>query len=185
MPSSGFGGPCDHCGRTQSCCWRRGPPSKPTLCNACGSRYLVKKNLDGYRPIAARTGSPKQAAKGKPRPAGNNNAGPKSKPKRAVIKRLDSGTWVSEAFDSEDSDAYMTDDSGGPSSSSLTAQGDAPRGRAPQRVSLLGDASRAGKVYHITSQAQLKALGLDAFNLNNSLRLKPRKPLNPTITAVF
>lgn len=71
MPSSGAGGPCDHCGRSQSCwwvnrgacgdavrgalprtphtvpsalpprSWRRGPPSKPILCNACGSRWGV------------------------------------------------------------------------------------------------------------------------------------------------
>lgn len=44
------GGPCDHCGRISSPCWRKGPPEKPLLCNACGARYLVKKNLDGYFP---------------------------------------------------------------------------------------------------------------------------------------
>ncbi|DBB05474.1 hypothetical protein WJX77_010999 [Trebouxia sp. C0004] len=44
------GGPCDHCGRISSPCWRKGPPEKPLLCNACGARYLVKKNLDGYMP---------------------------------------------------------------------------------------------------------------------------------------
>lgn len=47
---SGTGGPCCHCGRTSSPCWRKGPPEKPTLCNACGARYLVKRNLDGYMP---------------------------------------------------------------------------------------------------------------------------------------
>eukprot|EP00890_Picochlorum_soloecismus_P004063 jgi/Picsp_1/4658/NSC_02028-R1_zinc finger family protein len=54
MPSSGIGGPCNHCGVDVSCCWRRGPPLKPVLCNACGSRYLVKKSLDGYIPIQQR-----------------------------------------------------------------------------------------------------------------------------------
>lgn len=33
------GGPCDHCGVTESPQWRRGPPNKPQLCNACGTRY--------------------------------------------------------------------------------------------------------------------------------------------------
>ncbi|KAL6780904.1 hypothetical protein ACKKBG_A08950 [Auxenochlorella protothecoides x Auxenochlorella symbiontica] len=54
MPSSGRGGPCCHCKATESHCWRRGPPSKPILCNACGSRYLVKRSLEGYQPLAMR-----------------------------------------------------------------------------------------------------------------------------------
>ncbi|CAD7695680.1 unnamed protein product [Ostreobium quekettii] len=33
------GGPCDHCGATESPQWRRGPPMKSVLCNACGTRY--------------------------------------------------------------------------------------------------------------------------------------------------
>ncbi|GIL52227.1 hypothetical protein Vafri_8155 [Volvox africanus] len=49
------GGPCCHCGTSQTPCWRRGPPEKPTLCNACGSRYLVKGSLAGYFPGARRS----------------------------------------------------------------------------------------------------------------------------------
>ena len=49
-PRGGPGGPCDHCARTYSPCWRKGPPEKPLLCNACGAHYLVKKSLDGYKP---------------------------------------------------------------------------------------------------------------------------------------
>ncbi|KAI4296269.1 hypothetical protein L6164_036242 [Bauhinia variegata] len=30
--------------------WRHGPPEKPVLCNACGSRYRVRGNLDDYVP---------------------------------------------------------------------------------------------------------------------------------------
>ncbi|GAB4816360.1 hypothetical protein N2152v2_003406 [Parachlorella kessleri] len=30
---------CRHCGVTESPQWRRGPPNKPILCNACGTRY--------------------------------------------------------------------------------------------------------------------------------------------------
>lgn len=44
------GGPCDHCGRTSTPCWRKGPPEKPCLCNACGARWLVKRCLEGYEP---------------------------------------------------------------------------------------------------------------------------------------
>lgn len=42
-----LGGPCRHCLTSVSCCWRKGPPDKPVLCNACGSRFLVKANLEG------------------------------------------------------------------------------------------------------------------------------------------
>jgi hypothetical protein len=41
------GGPCGHCACVESPCWRKGPPEKPILCNACGARFLVKGNLDG------------------------------------------------------------------------------------------------------------------------------------------
>lgn len=44
------GGPCTHCYVTVTPCWRKGPPEKPILCNACGARYLVKRTLDGYMP---------------------------------------------------------------------------------------------------------------------------------------
>lgn len=53
------GGPCDHCGTSSTPCWRRGPPGKETLCNACGARFLVKKNLDGYFPSST---TPRQLA---------------------------------------------------------------------------------------------------------------------------
>ncbi|GMH45362.1 hypothetical protein BSKO_13319 [Bryopsis sp. KO-2023] len=46
----GCGGPCNHCGRTSSPCWRKGPVEKPVLCNACGARFLVKRSLEGYMP---------------------------------------------------------------------------------------------------------------------------------------
>ncbi len=39
------GGPCDHCGVTESPQWRRGPPNKPQLCNACGTRYRRTNHL--------------------------------------------------------------------------------------------------------------------------------------------
>jgi len=39
------GGPCDHCGAVDSPQWRRGPASKPMLCNACGTRYRRTNSL--------------------------------------------------------------------------------------------------------------------------------------------
>mmetsp|Transcript_18216 Transcript_18216/g.33259 ORF Transcript_18216/g.33259 Transcript_18216/m.33259 type:complete len:486 (-) Transcript_18216:376-1833(-) len=43
-------GPCCHCGTLQTPCWRKGPAEKPILCNACGARWLVKNDLEGYMP---------------------------------------------------------------------------------------------------------------------------------------
>ena len=39
------GGPCDHCGATESPQWRRGPIKTPTLCNACGMRFRRTNSL--------------------------------------------------------------------------------------------------------------------------------------------
>lgn len=34
--------------------WRNGPPEKPVLCNACGSRWRTKGTLANYTPLHAR-----------------------------------------------------------------------------------------------------------------------------------
>lgn len=34
--------------------WRNGPPEKPVLCNACGSRWRTKGTLQNYAPLHAR-----------------------------------------------------------------------------------------------------------------------------------
>lgn len=49
---SASGGPCCHCGRTISPCWRKGPPEKPCLCNACGARWLVSVSRWRKHPCA-------------------------------------------------------------------------------------------------------------------------------------
>ncbi|XP_019190952.1 PREDICTED: GATA transcription factor 26-like isoform X3 [Ipomoea nil] len=47
-------GPCYHCGVTNTPLWRNGPPEKPVLCNACGSRWRTKGTLANYTPLHAR-----------------------------------------------------------------------------------------------------------------------------------
>ncbi|WMV12490.1 hypothetical protein MTR67_005875 [Solanum verrucosum] len=42
-------GPCLHCGIKQTRHWRPGPPEKPVLCNACGSRWR-RGTLHNYIP---------------------------------------------------------------------------------------------------------------------------------------
>lgn len=48
-------GPCYHCGVTSTPLWRNGPPEKPILCNACGSRWRTKGTLVNYTPLHARS----------------------------------------------------------------------------------------------------------------------------------
>ncbi|KAG0473018.1 hypothetical protein HPP92_014494 [Vanilla planifolia] len=50
----GKNGPCRHCGVTSTPLWRNGPPEKPVLCNACGSRWRTKGSLANYTPLHAR-----------------------------------------------------------------------------------------------------------------------------------
>eukprot|EP00268_Persea_americana_P027584 TRINITY_DN2694_c0_g1_i3.p1 TRINITY_DN2694_c0_g1~~TRINITY_DN2694_c0_g1_i3.p1 ORF type:complete len:534 (-),score=116.96 TRINITY_DN2694_c0_g1_i3:481-2082(-) len=47
-------GPCYHCGVTSTPLWRNGPPEKPVLCNACGSRWRTKGTLTNYTPLHVR-----------------------------------------------------------------------------------------------------------------------------------
>ncbi|XP_071730841.1 GATA transcription factor 27-like isoform X2 [Rutidosis leptorrhynchoides] len=47
-------GPCYHCGVTSTPLWRNGPPEKPVLCNACGSRWRTKGSLVNYTPLHSR-----------------------------------------------------------------------------------------------------------------------------------
>ncbi|KAL9246882.1 hypothetical protein vseg_020363 [Gypsophila vaccaria] len=47
-------GPCYHCGVANTPLWRNGPPEKPVLCNACGSRWRTKGSLVNYTPLHSR-----------------------------------------------------------------------------------------------------------------------------------
>ncbi|XP_074264744.1 GATA transcription factor 27-like [Silene latifolia] len=47
-------GPCCHCGVASTPLWRNGPPDKPVLCNACGSRWRTKGSLVNYTPLHSR-----------------------------------------------------------------------------------------------------------------------------------
>lgn len=59
------GGPCDHCRATESPQWRRGPPSKPVLCNACGTRYRRTGQLGPPGPAASVRKAPSLASERK------------------------------------------------------------------------------------------------------------------------
>ncbi|PSC72272.1 GATA transcription factor 26-like [Micractinium conductrix] len=205
MPSSGQGGPCCHCGRTSSCCWRRGPASKPVLCNACGSRYLVKRSLEGYQPLQTRreTAAKAQAEVGVKPSSPARRVAPAAgrvakKPKRVVQKRVDSDAWNSGAEDSEGSEGtpYLTDDSAGGSRRAAGRRGAAAEAQHAQQLQRepSGRASAAAsklKLSYITSQSQLK--DFDSADLSSiagaffasSLRLKPRKPVVVTVSAVW
>ncbi|GLC47018.1 hypothetical protein PLESTB_001723500 [Pleodorina starrii] len=71
------GGPCDHCGATESPQWRRGPPAKPMLCNACGTRFRRTNQLN---PAAAITPAGRAAAAAASAPAAKRNAAAKRDP---------------------------------------------------------------------------------------------------------
>jgi hypothetical protein len=117
---------------------------------------------------------------------------------------LDSTTWYSDQVDSEE-DSYITDDSVGPiinlqqenSAAAAAAavvgpdsnDNDNVRPRPANRPSLLGDSSRSN-VIRVNTEREVRVMGGDVYGqlkvaLKNSLRVKPRKPLNPTITAVY
>lgn len=55
------GGPCSHCGTTHSPQWRRPPPKKALLCNACGIYYSRHRSLPKH--LALRHQPPKDEVK--------------------------------------------------------------------------------------------------------------------------
>ena len=57
------GGPCDHCGVTESPQWRRGPADKPQLCNACGTRYRRTNTLGSSSSSTSLSSSPSNSRK--------------------------------------------------------------------------------------------------------------------------
>lgn len=55
--------------------WRNGPPEKPVLCNACGSRYRLGKPLENYIPKTVQViGKKKRKAVPKSIVTSNGNA---------------------------------------------------------------------------------------------------------------
>ncbi|KAL8150914.1 hypothetical protein V2J09_020722 [Rumex salicifolius] len=64
-------GPCYHCGVTSTPLWRNGPPEKPILCNACGSRWRIKGTLSNYTPLHFRA---KEDVKMKKRKLNSHNS---------------------------------------------------------------------------------------------------------------
>ncbi|RKP14912.1 hypothetical protein BJ684DRAFT_14799 [Piptocephalis cylindrospora] len=53
-PSAGIPGQkCEHCGRTETPMWRKGPHGADTLCNACGVKWRQGKILKNLNPVDA------------------------------------------------------------------------------------------------------------------------------------
>ncbi|KAE8778093.1 GATA transcription factor 28 [Hordeum vulgare] len=73
-------GPCGHCGVTSTPLWRNGPPDKPVLCNACGSRWRIKGTLVNYTPAHRweDTDADKLKHKGQKQP--------KKRPNRSIVQ---------------------------------------------------------------------------------------------------
>ncbi|XP_044968988.1 GATA transcription factor 26-like [Hordeum vulgare subsp. vulgare] len=79
-------GPCYHCGTMRSPLWRHGPPEKPVLCNACGTRWRTKGTLDNYTPAR------------RPEDAEAETKQPKKRPIRRMAKKKPSlGTMLGDA----------------------------------------------------------------------------------------
>lgn len=74
------GGPCDHCGALDSPQWRRGPASKPMLCNACGTRYRRTNQLGPPHPSSAAPRPPPVRAAPKKSAGGAKKDGKRSVP---------------------------------------------------------------------------------------------------------
>ncbi|KMZ60662.1 hypothetical protein ZOSMA_581G00010 [Zostera marina] len=72
-------GPCFHCGITTTSLWRNGPPEKPVLCNACGTRWRTKGILANYMPLHAQGSSLTTYKRKKSTTADNSKGKGKSK----------------------------------------------------------------------------------------------------------
>lgn len=207
MPSSGIGGPCNHCGVDVSCCWRRGPPLKPVLCNACGSRYLVKKSLEGYIPIQQRSlyggrGQKQGVSRSTGGGSGSDDIGSKQdgsslagegkKRRRSQREEEDYNEYGLKREDSLSSRRQKVTALHGPFA---TARRTASRNvddlvttQSSDDFIKTEDGSRNEKVSaneYIHRRADSLFHTSHVVLLRKSLRLKPRKPVKPKISVVF
>lgn len=168
----------------------------------------MKRSLDGYQPLQTRREAGKQQ-EGKEAASVKRVAPPATgrvfKPKRAAPKRIHSDAWHSDADESEASDS-LTDDSAASrrASARLSRALSQPHGELQQPAVLALTAERGPsgrsaaavgklKLSYITSQSQLEELPLGAAHFSSiagaffasSLRLKPRKPVAVTVSAVW
>lgn len=211
MPSSGIGGPCNHCGVDVSCCWRRGPPLKPVLCNACGSRYLVKKSLDGYIPIQQRSlyggrGQKQGGCRSTGGGSGSDEIGG-SKQEGSGVDRLAGEGKKRRRIqcEDEDDDEYglkrenslssrrrkVTGGQGLFATTKRTASrnlDDVVTTQSSDGLIKTEDESRGEKVSandYIDKKTDSLFHESHVVLLRKSLRLKPRKPVKPKISVVF
>ncbi|KAK9812347.1 hypothetical protein WJX73_004258 [Symbiochloris irregularis] len=85
-PLCRIGGPCRHCGARDSPQWRKGPPSKPILCNACGTRFRRTHQLmhlyGGGRKLLSATSGGSPAPSTPRKRCGGADLRPSPSPKR-------------------------------------------------------------------------------------------------------
>ncbi|PIA27221.1 hypothetical protein AQUCO_08200024v1 [Aquilegia coerulea] len=110
-------GPCCHCGITSTPLWRNGPPEKPVLCNACGSRWRTKGTLANYTPIHSRTFAPPDF--GDSKQSRQDKLPPSTKSKSWYIKVHNESKMEDEQSSAEyySYSTYFEDDSSNKSSS--------------------------------------------------------------------
>lgn len=100
--------------------------------------------------------------------------------KRSATKKLDPDTWYGDLDDSNASETVAAPED--------SRQSPASSVEAPLEERGTKRRSQSAKMLNITSHAQLQNLISDprmASLLEPSLRLKPRKPIRPTISVVF
>ncbi|GJP32736.1 hypothetical protein CLOM_g17333 [Closterium sp. NIES-68] len=121
-------GPCNHCGVAVTPLWRNGPPEKPVLCNACGSRWRTRGTLVNYMPLHAGGLGLSSAAATKWR---LKNPGARQPPGAANGKRMDGGEDGG-AEAQKDAEAWLAKKgSGGAAQGGGARMGRGLRGRGP------------------------------------------------------
>ncbi|KAF5175612.1 Gata transcription factor, partial [Thalictrum thalictroides] len=97
--------------------WRNGPPEKPVLCNACGSRWRTKGTLAKYAPIHSRAFAPPDF--GDSKQSRQDKLPPSTKSKSWYVKVHNESTTEDEQSSAEyyPCSTYFEDDSSNKSSS--------------------------------------------------------------------
>ncbi|KAM3391887.1 hypothetical protein ACQJBY_013175 [Aegilops geniculata] len=113
-------GPCCHCRVISSPIWRNGPPEKPVLCNACGTRWRKKGTLENYTPSR------------RPQDAEAERKQPKQKPVRRIVKKQPSSHHNNLGKTGDAADTFSNNPSG--FGSALSYSGSASQSHARESL---------------------------------------------------